>query len=345
VRINVEATDQGGGIDEVVLYQNGKAVTTRIPEKMLKGKMTRTFVATLAPGVNEFRASAYNIDRTESPPQNQGSLSVELKSIQPEARLHILAIGINEYKNSRLNLKQAKRDAEEFIKAAEERGKKLFTEVIKYPVFNTDATRERIEAVFNKIVADARPQDVFVLFYSGHGRTSEGSKEKPPDFHFALTEVTQLYGDDAMLEEKGLSGLRLRELMGNVKALKQLVVVDACEAGGLVKAAMLRGAAEQKAIVQLARSTGSAILASTATDQFAMEFEKLGHGVFTYALLKGIAGEADGSPKDGRITVNEIAAFLDVRVPELTKQYRGTPQYPTRFFVGQDFPLALREGF
>jgi hypothetical protein len=342
VEIEVETTDQGGGIDEVVLFQNEKAVTTQIEKKNLRGKMTTVFRVTLAPGTNEFRASAYNSDRTQSPEQNQGRARYELKSVQPEARLHVLAIGINEYKNSRLNLKQAKRDAEEFIKTAEERGKKLFAEVIKYPVFDTDATREKIENAFSRITADARPQDVFVVFYSGHGTTSEGSKEKRPDFHFALTEVTQLYGNDVMLEKNGLSGFRLIELMGKVKATKQVIVVDACEAGGLVKTAMFRGGAEEKAIQHLARSTGSAILASTATDQFATEFEQLGHGVFTYALLKGIAGEADGLTKDGRITVNEIAAFLEARVPELTKQYRGMPQHPIKFIVGQDFPLALR---
>jgi uncharacterized protein YjiK len=342
VEIEVETTDQGGGINEVVLYQNGKAVTAKKDKKNLKGKMTTVFDVTLAPGSNEFRAIAYNNDRTKSPEQNQGLASYELKSVQPEARLHVLAIGINEYKNSRLNLKQAKRDAEEFIKTAEERGRKLFAEVIKYPVFDADATREKIESAFSRITADARPQDVFVVFYSGHGTTSEGSKGKPADFHFALTEVTQLYGDDAMLESKGLSGRRLGELMGKVKATKQVIVVDACEAGGLVKTAMLRGGAEQKAIKQLAISSGLAILASTATDQFATEFEELGHGVFTYALLKGLAGEADGSPKDGLITVNEIAAFVYSRVPDLTKQYRGSPQYPTRFMGGHDFPLALR---
>jgi hypothetical protein len=70
----------------------------------------------------------------------------------------------------------------------------------------------------------------------------------PPDFHFALTEVTQLYGNDLMLEKNGLSGLRLMELMGKVKATKQAIVVDACEAGGLVKTDMFRGGAEEKAI-------------------------------------------------------------------------------------------------
>ncbi|MBL8012393.1 MAG: hypothetical protein JNN05_00960, partial [Candidatus Omnitrophica bacterium] len=74
--------------------------------------------------------------------------------------------------------------------------------------------------------------------------------------------------------------------------------------------------------------------------QFAAEFKQLGHGVFTYALLKGLSGEGDGN-KDGRITVKELEAYLNDRVPELTKKYRGTAQYPNSYARGQDFPIGV----
>lgn len=68
---------------------------------------------------------------------------------------------------------------------------------------------------------------------------------------------------------------------------------------------------------------------------------KLGQGVFTYALLKGLNGEADGAPKDGKVTVKELAAYLDDQVPELTKLYRGKRQDPNSSTRGQDFPIAI----
>ena len=55
----------------------------------------------------------------------------------------------------------------------------------------------------------------------------------------------------------------------------------------------------------------------------ATEFGKLGHGVFTYALLKGLSGEADGAPNDGKVTIKELEAYINDQVPELTKLYRG----------------------
>ncbi len=107
--------------------------------------------------------------------------------------------------------------------------------------------------------------------------------------------------------------------------------------------AALRGVPEEKAILQLARSVGIIILAATGTEQVAAEFTKLGHGAFTYALLEGLSGKADGgSSPDGKITVKELEAFLNDMVPELTRQYRGTPQFPNSYSRGQDFPLGVK---
>ena len=97
--------------------------------------------------------------------------------------------------------------------------------------------------------------------------------------------------------------------------------------------------AEERAVAQLARSSGVVVLAASESEQFAAEVPKIGHGVFTYALIAGLGGEADGG-KDGKVTVRELEAYLNDRVPELTTQYRGSPQYPTSFSRGQDFPLA-----
>jgi uncharacterized caspase-like protein len=47
---------------------------------------------------------------------------------------------------------------------------------------------------------------------------------------------------------------------------------------------------EEKAILKLTRSVGIIILAATGTEQVAAEFAKLGHGVFTNALLEGLSG-------------------------------------------------------
>ena len=67
------------------------------------------------------------------------------------------------------------------------------------------------------------------------------------------------------------------------------------------------------------------------------------NGVFTYALIQAIQGSADGSPKDGKVTVREINAYLENVIPELSEKYKGEPQYPVIYSKGQDFPVILQK--
>jgi uncharacterized caspase-like protein len=102
-----------------------------------------------------------------------------------------------------------------------------------------------------------------------------------------------------------------------------------------------RGAAEEKAIAQLARSTGTHWLTAAGSEQFASEFTQIGHGVFTYVLLEGLQGAADRNG-DQKITIKEMDAYLQDQVPVLTEKYKGTPQYPSSYGFGQDFPVGVK---
>ncbi|MFH0992113.1 MAG: caspase family protein [bacterium] len=340
-QISVEVTDQGGGIDEIRLYHNGKLISEdQRGMKVIESKttkITKTFDVTLLPGINEFKITAFNMERTESVPV---SLSIELTATEASAELYILAIGINQYKNSVLNLNYGRPDAEAFLQVAERKARGIFRAIKKYEVYDQQATKVNIEGILTQIIQLSKPQDVFLFFYAGHGVMSEGDAALKPDFYLIPSDITQLYGNDRQLVAKGISASLLKEHCTNMRAQKQLVVIDACQAGGAVETFAMRGAAEQKAMAQLARATGVVILAATGTEQFATEFKQLGHGVFTYALLQGLEGEADGSPKDGKVTVAELRAYLDDQIPELTKKYRGQAQYPVAYSRGNDFPVS-----
>lgn len=41
------------------------------------------------------------------------------------------------------------------------------------------------------------------------------------------------------------------------------------------------------------------------------------------------------------VTVNEIKTYVEERVPELSETYRGSPQYPTGYSFGRDFPIVI----
>ena len=181
------------------------------------------------------------------------------------------------------------------------------------------------------------------LFISGCGGGGGGGTPTSY-FHFNVNNDNQTNDDDQQTSgdrEMALSGDALSAFSQQIRAQKQLFIIDACQSGGMQDMFAMRGTSEERALAKLSRASGIHIFASTQSDQYATEFDELGHGVFTYTLLQALHGEADGSPKDGRVTVAEMNGFLQARLPELTERYRGQAQFPVTFFKGQDFPIVV----
>ena len=342
VEVVVEAVDQGGGVEDIHLFHNGKRVGGRgrgidVKARPSKG-VRRTFTVSLVRGENTLRAAAFSRDRTESHPFE---VRIQVEIAEATTDLHIVAVGINAYKNPQYALNYGVPGAQSVVARLRTLGQGIFRNIRVQSVFNERATRSGIEAALGRVVQETRPEDVFVFYYAGHGVMSEGGGTQPADFYLVPVNVTRMYGNDEVLAEKAISATQLREICQQIEARKQLVILDACQSGAVVDRFAMRGAAEEKAIAQLARSAGLVVLASTQSEQFAAEFKELGHGLFTHALLLGLDGEADGSPRDGRVTVRELSAYVDARIPELSERYRGQPQYPNVFVRGQDFPLSV----
>ena len=94
-----------------------------------------------------------------------------------------------------------------------------------------------------------------------------------------------------------------------------------------------------KSLRLLARTVGTHVLAATDRTQSAIELQRLGHGVFTYALLQGLGGQADYLT-DGSVSATELVRYVEESVPALAKQYADDEQYPTGFSRGIDFSIS-----
>ena len=112
-------------------------------------------------------------------------------------------------------------------------------------------------------------------------------------------------------------------------------MIDACKSGKLILA--MRSTEARKALVQLARSTGTYIISASTDQQYAAESKDLGHGVFTYTLLEGLQGKGG----DKKVTVEGLIHYVKEKLPELTEKHRGAAQYPVSWGSGMDFPLVL----
>ncbi|HEY3405814.1 MAG TPA: caspase family protein [Ohtaekwangia sp.] len=333
----VRITDNGAGVENLRVQHNGKSIELdRGILKLPSGKgqsTTYKHPIDMVGGTNTFTAVASNKDKVESDPHTTELFSDHAAK---SSTCHIFAVGINEYKNNKLNLNYAKPDAESFTKAVDEKSTSLFKDIQLYTLYDKDATRQKILAKLDELSSQIHQEDVFIFYYAGHGSMVEDK------FYFIPTESIRLY-DEASLQKEAIEASVLQEKLRNIKALKQLIVMDACQSGGSVELLATRGAGEEKAIAQLSRSAGIHVMASAGSEQFATEFTELGHGLFTYVLIKALQGAADGAPKDGKVTIYELKSYIDDQVPEMTKQLKGKPQYPFTFSRGQDFPVVMQE--
>lgn len=338
--VKIEIYDGGGGIKELNIFHNDKLILrdTTIVSKGEGDRLTRNYTLEMTNGVNEFKVKVINHFKVES---RADVFKVRyMGEVIATSTLYVFSIGINKYQNSAYDLNYAQADAKGLTEKIVEKNKGIFKAIVKTELYDTEATRANILKGFKSVIAKAKPEDVFVFYYAGHGTVDEVDGET---FYLVPTDVTKIYGDTEQLKAKAISDEELKKNLTLVKAQKQVVLMDACHSGAAVANMKVRAAAsEEKAIVSLARSSGVVMLASSGTKQFATEFEELKHGTFTYSMLEGLDGKADLGG-DGQITVNELKLYMDNRVPELTEKFGGKAQYPNSFITGNDFPIAIPE--
>lgn len=329
VTITVSAKDIGGGIDEIRLYHNGKAVgeETRGVKIIEKDKeSTKSYTIILVDGLNNFRAIGFSRDRTQS---NPSEIVIKLLAPEKEISMYVLAVGINKYKNPALNLNYAEPDAKGIVDFFRQSGTELFKKVEIRDIYNEQATKEGILLKLKELQS-TNPQDAVLIYLAGHG---ENINEK---WYFIPHELTYPEREDDV-KTKAISADELSNSIKNIKAQKVLVMIDACKSGAVLLA--FRGFEDRKALAQLSRSTGVHIVAASNKDQYATEVKELGHGVFTYTLLEGLKGKA--AAKGEAITVRKLMSYIEEQLPELTKKYRQEAQYPVVDSRGMDFPLVI----
>ena len=342
-QVEIEIFDEGGGIDELRLYQNGKLVDVKYytdSKPKAGNKIEVSFTAQLVSGNNIFKANAFSKGRLEG---KSSPILVKFNAPKPASILYILATGVDKYENSKYNLKYAKADAVSLSGEVAGLKNKIFKDVVVKTLYDAEATIKNVRLAFDEIVAKAKPEDTFLFYFSGHGATDEVTEGGESEFYFILHEVQQIYGDAKARDPFALSGKELKEYSLKIKAQKQLILIDACQSGKALENFAMRGPQSEKAIIDLSKSRGLYIMAASEADQTAKEVNDLGHGVFTYSLIEGLKCAADFFEKDGIINVKELNLYVNKKVKEIARKYNLTPQRPVSWEYLNDFPVKLCE--
>ena len=96
---------------------------------------------------------------------------------------------------------------------------------------------------------------------------------------------------------------------------------------------------EKTAVARLSRAVGRSTIVASSKDQVALEGYK-GHGVFTYTILQALSGKA--ADKDGKVSVNNLATYVEEALPIITFKKWGYEQIPQKSLQGNDFPIVLK---
>ncbi len=336
VNIEVRATNSGGGIARIRVFSNDKLIiedTVDTPDILT---YKRSFKVTLSSGLNRLKVVGYSLEGTEGVEDIVTYRYIPKTNNKPD--MYIIAVGINKYKNSSYNLNYCVADIEGVVSSLVPYAEKLFGNVFVTKIYDEKATRDNVLAEFIKVKSAIRPEDVFILYYSGHGQALE-LPDGGNEFFYVLHGTVQLT-NLTFNQRNSISGTEMRGELKEIRATKQLMFVDACNSGAFADQFAMKGAAEENALAKLSKASGTMIFASTGSDQFAMEFTALGHGSFTYTIIDGLKGGAFNNK--GELTVNSLNDYLYEYFPLITKQYKGEEQYPKTFIFGMPFPIGLK---
>jgi WD40 repeat protein/uncharacterized caspase-like protein len=269
---------------------------------------------------------------------------------QPPAKLWILLVGVNQYQDEAYlpSLEYSAVDCQGLGEALVEATEAFpNTELIVHHDFTPQKPDiASVSRSLHSIVDLARPDDTILFYFSGHG--------------ILATETQQvvLCLADTQKENLLTTGLALNDLLtqlDNCAASQQLVWLDACHSGGMT----LRGANPTDKLVRVLRrkasqSQGFYALLSCDKSQQSWEFPELGHGVFTYYLMRGLRGEA--ADAQGFIEADALYQYIyyqtlryidksnqQIRLINQQKSSRGESKLQSEFSM--QTPKRIVEGF
>ena len=255
----------------------------------------------------------------------------------PRPTLWVLAIGISQYRNANLNLRFASHDAETIAAFFQQHSSSIYAEIKVKALTNERATRTNIIVAMERFLGQAAKGDVVLIFIAGHG-----IQHKTTGSYYFLTHNA---------DENHLVGQALRwsdfDEMINIlhqNVDKIILMLDTCHAGA-IKVSLRSGSGGEDLAAVMRKAQGLYTLAASKAGEESVESDRFvsfrqppGHGAFTYAILQGLAGEANYN-RDDYISVMELFNYVGKAVPRLTQGR----QHPYAKMSGTDMPLVGAE--
>src|SRR5437763_16032879 len=237
---------------------------------------------------------------------------------------HALLIGVSEFADERLAQLNAASNDELALRGILQVSSRGNFDSVELSL-NEDflAVRDHLSSFFH----DRAPDDVLLLYYSGHGILSRGNRL------FLATSGSNLDTP----RTRSVSAQEVRDFIEDSRAQRQIVVLDCCHSGAFAEHA--KAAAPAPAVTPNTFSSGDAglyVLTAADTLQFAWDGPELrtgneaaaGFSQFTSWLVEGLE-KGEAAPDDDQITMDALYRYLSRRA-----RAEGSAASPQRFVQG-----------
>ena len=245
------------------------------------------------------------------------------------SRLVMLTIGVSKYADADLTLLYPAKDARDIAEVFTGQAGLLYSEVKTRVLTDQSADKTAILDALEWLQKETTARDVAVLFLAGHG------------IRDGATGVYYYLPFNANRDAVKSTMVSAQDIRSTLRALpgKVVVFLDTCFSGSLF-AGKERGTPDLDAFVQdlMQTENGVVVFTSTTKQQTARESREWNNGVFTKAVVEGLAGKAKTDDGPG-VTINTLSAFVSDRVKDLTGGTQ-TPMLAMPKGVA-DFPIAI----
>lgn len=241
---------------------------------------------------------------------------------------YALIIGNTEYIDPGLaQLTAPGRDAEDFARVLKDHEIGAFDSVRILLNQMSSTINESIDEFFDQ----KRPDDLLVLYFSGHGVRDElGS------LYLAVRNTIR-----SRLRSTAIKSDYIREVMDQSRSKRQVLILDCCNSGAFTQGTKAATGVSIGTASAFEGGYGRIILTASDSTQFAWEGDRVigetDNSLFTHFLVEGLEGKAD-LDSDGRITVDELYDYVYEQVRLATPK-----QTPSKFSSKQQGEIVLRE--
>lgn len=191
-------------------------------------------------------------------------------------------------------------------------------------------TNINIIKYLNRIAKRAEPDDMVLVYYSGHGY-------QDPDSGRGY--ILPCNTDIEALSASAVDNADFIDTLDRMKAQRIVTILDACHSGSIQRAGGSAPPLSGQFYGGYGGGKGRVFLASASANQKAWEDARLGHGVFTEYVKRGFSGEGDRN-RDGAVTFIELAGYVTEKVSAWAKA-NGKEQDP--MIQAENFVLTKKD--